>query len=887
MLASEYLVSDPVFCDLLEHVDDSETRFPAAGQAPPPGWLRTEFDGWVAWRPQAVELPGQGWKVHVSACLDEAAEVIGVALDYCERRNVAVKFLRSRLVHLIRNEKYAPRSASGKLCTLYPVDEAQLELVLTELSSALAGHTGPYILSDLRWGAGPLYLRYGGFVTRFCLVPETGECVPALRKDDGSLVPDVRAPVFAVPPWVQVPEFVADQMRTAAAAGAAAALPYRIERALHFSNGGGVYRAADPRTGQTVVLREARPHAGLDVYETDAVTRLVRESAVLGRLAGLAVVPALLGQFTCWEHHFLVEEYIEGDLLQHAIGQRYPLIYPAPGSDDLTEYTRWALDTLQAIEAALAAVHQRGVVFGDLHPHNVILRPDGRVVLIDFEQAFDVGADRGSGLGAPGFVAPWPLTGTGVDDYAMNCLRLAFFLPLTTMLTLDPWKAPHLVRIAARQFPLPAGFVRRLLAGFASPPGWDECTWRAKRPGLCRTPDPGDARGNGARNDWQACLTSMTAAIMASATPERADRLFPGDVRQFAEGCVSVAHGAAGVLYVLAATGGPVPEEHVDWLVRAAGRCEPARPGLFGGLHGVAAVLAMLGRRDSAVEIARRAGSMPGQVRRVGLYDGLAGIGLAQLRLARATGLASFDVTALSVAQTLLAAVEDSGAADTIEPARAGLMYGWTGVAAFLVRLYEATGQQRYLEGALSAIRRDLARCVPTKTGGVQVGADFRLFLYLATGSSGIGLVLRDLLASRPDEELAAVADRISVDAGAEFAVFPGLFEGRAGLVLTAAVAARQAAGRGDRRRATAARAVAEHHLRRLDWHALCYRGHLAFPGNGMLRLSMDLATGTAGVLLASHAALAPQSADFPFLGTDLAFAGQAEPVAAGKGVTK
>jgi len=41
----------------------------------------------------------------------------------------------------------------------------------------------------------------------------------------------------------------------------------------------------------------------------------------------------------------------------------------------------------------------------------------------------------------------------------------------------------------------------------------------------------------------------------------------------------------------------------------------------------------------------------------------------------------------------------------------------------------------------------------------------------------------------------------------------------------------------------------------------------VAFPGDQLLRLSMDLATGSAGVLLALHAAL-DQGACLPFLGT-------------------
>jgi hypothetical protein len=55
--------------------------------------------------------------------------------------------------------------------------------------------------------------------------------------------------------------------------------------------------------------------------------------------------------------------------------------------------------------------------------------------------------------------------------------------------------------------------------------------------------------------------------------------------------------------------------------------------------------------------------------------------------------------------------------------------------------------------------------------------------------------------------------------------------------------------------------------VRRLAWHAIGYRGGIAFPGETLFRLSMDLATGTAGVLLALAAALSPEGGGLPLQG--------------------
>ena len=104
------------------------------------------------------------------------------------------------------------------------------------------------------------------------------------------LVPDRRAPSFQVPEWVTLPDFLQPQLaaRNTTTVGE---LPYRIEKALHFSNGGGVYAGTDTRDGRRVVLKEGRPQAGLASDGADAITRLEREKRALEQVAGTGVVP--------------------------------------------------------------------------------------------------------------------------------------------------------------------------------------------------------------------------------------------------------------------------------------------------------------------------------------------------------------------------------------------------------------------------------------------------------------------------------------------------------------------------------------------------------------------------------------------------------------------
>jgi class III lanthionine synthetase len=197
--------------------------------------------------PPGDPIPDQGWKIHVSAGQDNAERVLGKIFDYCVPRRISFKFLHGPLALHLRNAKYAPRGASGKLAAIYPMDDASCERILAEMDSALSGEHGPYILSDLRYAKGPLYVRYGSFAQRHCR-NSAGELVPAITDGTGRLVPDLRTPVFTVPDWLTLPGFLVPHL-TARNAVTIKDLPYQIDRALHFSNGGGSTRHGPANRG--------------------------------------------------------------------------------------------------------------------------------------------------------------------------------------------------------------------------------------------------------------------------------------------------------------------------------------------------------------------------------------------------------------------------------------------------------------------------------------------------------------------------------------------------------------------------------------------------------------------------------------------------------------
>ncbi|MFJ4437595.1 class III lanthionine synthetase LanKC [Streptomyces sp. NPDC088923] len=853
-----YAAAHPLFYDATHHAQagppaqQGAEDYAAALGTVPPGWEEARRGDWRSLAPAGAHVPPQGWKIHVSASLEAAPRVLARTARLCFARRVPFKFVPTPTLLLLRNGKYADRAGSGKFLTLYPPSPEDFEPLCRDLAAALDGEPGPYILSDLRIGPGPVHVRYGAFAPRFCPGPD-GLPVPAVADPEGTLVPDPRGPVFTVPAWVTPPPFLAPHLAARTAAGADG-IPYDIEGALHFSNGGGVYRAKDPRTGRRLVLKEARPHAGLAADGTDAVTRLAHEEDMLRALAGLDCVPAVHEHLAVGEHRFLVMDFVPGTTLNTLFARRFPLSRSAPGEAALAEHAAWAERMHRLVTEAVAAVHGRGVVMGDLHMSNVMVSEDEqRVVLLDFEAASRAADAVRPTVANPAFAAPRDRTGQAVDTYALACLRLALHLPLTTLFGLDRGHATRLADAVAETFPVPRASLDTAVREIEG------------------APDPGDREPAPSPDavsltSWPRARDLLVRALLASRTPERGDRCFPGDIAQFASpaGGASLGHGTAGVLHALDAAGERCPEAEEWLLARTKAPASGTPCGLYDGLAGIAWTLDRLGHPQEALDLAALVAREPLHALPPTLHGGQAGIALVLGTLAAradSAQAAPLRAAAARCAEAVAHSVREAAAREK-RPAgsRAGLLHGASGAALLLIRRYEETGDTAALDLAATALRLDLAHCRPGADDALLVVEGKRTMPYLGGGSAGLAMVLDDYLVHRPGDPLAAHRAPLRRAATSRFYIQPGLFRGVAGLVLHLA---RTPAGDPPERRR-----VIERHRALLTHQALPYADGLAFPGEQLLRLSMDLATGTAGCLLALGSAYAPEPARFtlPYL---------------------
>ena len=147
---------------------------------------------------------------------------------------------------------------------------------------------------------------------------------------------------------------------------------YRIISFLSKGGMGAIYRAWHLHFNIPVAIKEMIPQPDLPPAMLAPLRQqFQREAAVLARLDH----PHLVGVIDFFEEEgnvYLVMKFIEGESLGQRIGQQGPL--------PEREVLAWAGQLLDA----LAYCHAQGVLHRDIKPHNVIIRPDGQAVLVDF-----------------------------------------------------------------------------------------------------------------------------------------------------------------------------------------------------------------------------------------------------------------------------------------------------------------------------------------------------------------------------------------------------------------------------------------------------------------------------------------------------------------------
>lgn len=824
---------------------------------------------WVNFHHRGSRLPLQGWKIHLSTVPQDAARLLEVVASFLIARKTSFKFLSDAGALRLTGSKSWTRGASGKFITIYPLDAEDFKLILAELDPLTREFRGPYILSDKRYqDSKVLYYRYGGIRPNSRLRAD-GRRTMVLVAPDGREVEDVRGPVYHKPDWVEEPfPSAEEEPRSEGLNGGR----YIVEKALHFSNTGGVYLARDARTGKTVVLKEARAHVHGFSDSMDAAALLRHEHALLEKIAGHGVAPRPVELFQEWEHLFLVEEHLDGYMaLRHLSARGSLFLETRPTREAVLRHLKRDLVIARRLARIIDALHAEGIVWGDISVNNIMVHPETLDVrIIDLESAQDRGGAAMERIFTPGFADGRRRSGTAAtvedDYYGVGAVLLFLVTHSNGLLALKPEASSQMLAEMTRDFGLPARLtevIALLLGDDASSRPRPSAVLASVEEALADLGPIGfDEERRLSPEELEAAVSGAGRFIEASADLHRKDRLFPADPSVFLTNPLGLSHGAAGVLYALSAAGRPVEPALVEWLLAREGS-ETLPPGLYNGSAGLAWSLLQLGRRSEAEASLEKGVGHPLLASCANLHDGLAGWGLTNLRFWLSTRDETYLREAELVGRALVATAEerDGGLcwpkADGV--VEYGLGFGSSGIGLFLLYLDRALGGG-FQDAAVRAFEHDLAHGVPMDGGGLSWHRDSApsaiVSPYWKQGSAGVGIAALRFLKATGDQRYRKLVDDLDVDCGRKYATFPGRDEGLAGIgeyLLDAYLFTGE-----EKFLARAHRLAAG-----LRVFAVEQPEGVAYPGNGLARFSCDLATGSAGIALFLDRLRSLRPADF------------------------
>jgi protein kinase-like protein len=416
----------------------------------PETWNISRSEIWLEAQPPRPILRPQGFKIHLTVTVPEGLQVLERFIPVCVQANVTFKIAADPTLHQFLNSKRYSRSGSGKFATIYPHDEECFLELLEALAQVTREFAGPYVLSDRRYkDSKVVFYRYGAF-KRMQELKADGTRAMLIKNPQDAYVPDERVPYFSIPEWVTDPVAVQKPEPMETEEGLLHER-YSVQEALSFTNTGGVYRAIDQATGQTVVIKESRPKTVLwatQDFTVDSNLALRSEHMCLACLQGLPFIPTLIDFFDEWEHAFLVTSFCEGLPLANLRAQEEFILLTRIGMPEQTKrFCRtWQSLCLQLLDA-IAEIHERGIILGDISPSNILMnRETGKITFIDFESAqLPTNANSPLGFGThwfyPGFRKPERRSSTSLvpsdDYYSCGMVMYNLLCPIQTLFELD------------------------------------------------------------------------------------------------------------------------------------------------------------------------------------------------------------------------------------------------------------------------------------------------------------------------------------------------------------------------------------------------------------------------------------------------------------------
>ena len=191
-----------------------------------------------------------------------------------------------------------------------------------------------------------------------------------------------------------------------------------------------VYLAMNERANKSWAIKEVRKDGSAD-FEVIKQSQIV-ETNLLKKL-NHPNLPSIIDVIDQKDSFLIVMDYIEGNPLSDALKERKSL-----PCEDVIEWAKQLCDVLEYLHTRKPAI-----IYRDMKPSNIMLKPDGSVMLIDFGIAREFkehNVEDTSCLGTRGYAAPEQFGGQGQTDARTDiyCLGATIYHLLTGHNPSDP-----------------------------------------------------------------------------------------------------------------------------------------------------------------------------------------------------------------------------------------------------------------------------------------------------------------------------------------------------------------------------------------------------------------------------------------------------------------
>lgn len=361
-------------------------------------YIITDNKFWLCFSPRniSLQLPSVGLKIHLSATLNNATDILDKFWHYIQHKNIAWKVIQDFRDLERQNLGYNGYSQIGKFITIYPSTQNELLQLLQDLEIIYKPMKSISIPSDYSYmNSQVVYYRYGDIQN------EGSTESKYVDKRNRTIPNNVTIPIddYFIPHFHELPSRL------------------YLCGIHHISGKSSVYTAINLEAASTVILKEASPLHDLDIHGVDAINRLHHEKIILKKISKFSFAPKFLSDFYIDDHYFLVMSKLPGESLFSLLKNGGKLSI------------KQILFIIRKIICIVHTLQKQGIQYSDISLTNVLFDQKS-VYLVDYEYC-----QLNSGLNLPEILAG--ALGFYPIEYPFNDIKRTIYAIAALLLNIE------------------------------------------------------------------------------------------------------------------------------------------------------------------------------------------------------------------------------------------------------------------------------------------------------------------------------------------------------------------------------------------------------------------------------------------------------------------